>query len=100
SEVMIKAVANSLPRISCICPTANRGAFLAQSIHYFEEQDYPNKELIIIEDGDEMNGELCQKHTYHFIPGRHSIGGKRNLGGEIATGTIFCHWDDDDYYGP
>src|SRR5947209_5987073 len=41
------------PMISCLCPTRNRPAFLRQSLAYFSSQDYPNAELIIVDDSDE-----------------------------------------------
>lgn len=88
------------PLISCIMPTANRKDFLAQAIIYFQAQDYPNKELVIVEDGDEFNWEIALGLNYHYIPGKYSIGWKRNFACEMARGAIFCHWDDDDYYGP
>ena len=89
-----------LPLISCICVTANRRTWLAQSIKYFDWQVYPNREMVILEDGDEMNWELALGLNYHYIPGRMSIGEKRNLACRLARGEILCLWDDDDYYGP
>ena len=41
------------PLVSCIMPTRNRRFFIKQSIKYFLNQDYANKELIIIDDGDD-----------------------------------------------
>ncbi len=88
-----------LPLISCICVTANRRTWLAQSIKYFDWQVYPNREMVILEDGDEMNWELALGLNYHYIPGRMSIGEKRNLACRLARGEILCLWDDDDYHG-
>ena len=39
------------PLASCIMPTANRRRFVPEAIRYFLAQDYPNKELIVIDDG-------------------------------------------------
>jgi|SRR5271165_6786020 len=43
---------------SCIMPTANRRRFVPQAIRYFLAQDYPSKEPIIVDDGDEAVGDL------------------------------------------
>ena len=90
----------TLPLISCICPTANRGTLLARSVRYFQAQDYPNKELIILEDGAEMHAQRGKGVIYHYSMGHLSIGTKRNLACQMAHGEIITHWDDDDYYGP
>ncbi len=81
-------------------PTANRRAFVAQAINLFRAQDYPKKELLIFEDGDECNADIALGVKYHSTPGRLSTGEKRNWACQIAQGEIICLWDDDDYYGP
>ncbi len=91
------------PLISCIMPTKNRRAFVTQALHYFEKQDYPHKELIIIDDGDDLVVDLASQYPYvrYFAPQyMHSVGGKRNLACDAARGEIICHWDDDDWYAP
>ena len=45
------AFAKVLPMVSCIMPTNNRRAFLPLALRNFSYQDYPNKELLIIDDG-------------------------------------------------
>jgi glycosyltransferase involved in cell wall biosynthesis len=40
------------PSVSCIVPTANRRRFVPHAIRYFLAEDYPNKELIIVGDGE------------------------------------------------
>jgi glycosyltransferase involved in cell wall biosynthesis len=93
----------NLPLISCIMPTQNRRAFVRQSLLYFERQDYPNKELIIVDDGDDPVADLVASHPlvrYIALPQKKSIGEKRNIACELARGTIIAHWDDDDWYAP
>ena len=90
-----------LPLVSCIMPTCNRRAFVPFAIGLFLAQDYPNRELIIIDDGDDKIGELAEcvpGITYVPLSGRSSIGAKRNLACEMARGQIIAHWDDDDWY--
>ncbi len=48
----------TLPLISCILPTANRRRFVPQAIRLFLAQDYPNKELVILDDGAESAADL------------------------------------------
>src|SRR5947207_144911 len=91
------------PLISCIMPTRNRRAFLAQAVKLFLAQDYPNKELVTLEDGEECNWDVMAGTNYHYLGNTHlTIGYKRNFAmwSRIAHGDILCHWDDDDYYGP
>jgi len=92
------------PLVSCIMPTANRPEFIINSIDLFLAQDYPHKELIIIDDGIES----CVKHIparenihYFYYQDRvGTIGTKRNSACEKAHGDYILHWDDDDWYAP
>jgi glycosyltransferase involved in cell wall biosynthesis/GT2 family glycosyltransferase len=91
------------PLISCITPTRDRIPFLLQSIAYFQRQDYPNRELIVVDDGPRsLAGVLPDdpRVRYVHLPAQRSIGAKRNLACELARGSIVVHWDDDDWYGP
>jgi len=92
------------PLISCIMPTRNRSEWVRQSLHYFERQDYPNLELIIIDDGNDDLAAVLPPADHRIrhlrLAKRVSIGAKRNLGCEAAAGTVIVHWDDDDWYAP
>jgi len=91
------------PLISCIMPTKDRRAFVAQALYYFEQQDYPNKELIVVDDGDDMIVDLVSQRPYvRYIMTQyaHTVGVKRNIACEAARGDLICHWDDDDWYAP
>jgi O-antigen biosynthesis protein len=93
----------TLPLVSCIMPTRDRPAYVRQSIQYFERQNYPERELIILDDGlQPLAGEVPIHPRIRYVrraPGQ-SVGAKRNQGCELARGTIIAHWDDDDWYGP
>lgn len=96
-------ITEEAPLISCIMPTRNRSAFVTQAVSYFKAQDYPNKELIIVSDGDEsivLPEEEEAAIRVITVSEACSIGMKRNLAISLAQGTIICHFDDDDYYGP
>lgn len=88
------------PLVSCMMPTANRRPFVPQAIQYFLRQDYPNRELIVLDDGEQAVDDLIphdQRIRYLRLPRRYSIGAKRNLACEEARGTLIAHWDDDDW---
>lgn len=90
-----------LPLITCIMPTANRVDFVISSIKLFLNQNYPNKELMIIDDGENsISGvipENPQIRYFYFNP-KNTIGTKRNWACERANGELITHWDDDDWY--
>jgi glycosyltransferase involved in cell wall biosynthesis len=93
----------SWPLVSCIMPTYNRRLFVPHALQYFLRQDYPQRELIIVDDGDDGIGDLVQNLPgvqYLRLPQRISIGAKRNLACQHAQGEIIAHWDDDDWYSP
>src|ERR1041384_2498726 len=89
--------------VSCIMPTANRRPFVADAIRMFLAQDYADKELVIVDDGEDGIADLVPAHPqirYLRQSGRRPIGVKRNFACEAARGEIILHWDDDDWYAP
>jgi glycosyltransferase involved in cell wall biosynthesis len=93
----------SLPLVSCIMPTYNRRPFVPQALKLFVTQDYPNRELIIIDDGEDDVSDLVENVPgvrYLRLPRRLSIGAKRNIACQQAGGEIIAQWDDDDWYSP
>ncbi|MCU1245662.1 MAG: glycosyl transferase family 2, partial [Acidobacteria bacterium] len=46
------------PLVSCIMPTFERRAFIPQAMHCFLSQDYPNLELIVVDDGNDPIADL------------------------------------------
>ena len=84
-------------------PTANRPRFVPQAIRYFLAQDYPNKELIIVDDREGAVSDLLPKDErvrYIRLPHKTILGEKRNRAAEEARGEIIVHWDDDDWSAP
>ena len=70
------------PLVSCIMPTYNRRRFVPLAIGYFLRQDYPNRELIIVDDGTDPVQDLVPddpRIRYMSLEAKHSIGAKRNL---------------------
>jgi predicted O-methyltransferase YrrM len=91
------------PLVSCIMPTAGRRRFVGRAIDYFRRQDYPNRELIIVDDGEDAVADLIPDDPmvrYQRLDRRLAVGTKRNVACEAASGTIVAHWDDDDWYAP
>jgi glycosyltransferase involved in cell wall biosynthesis len=93
----------TLPLISCIMPTYNRREFVPRAILYFLRQDYPNKELVVIDDGEDAVGDLVPvggQIRYYRLDRKITLGAKLNLACEYAHGQLIAHWDDDDWYAP
>lgn len=89
-----------MPLVSCIMPTANRRRFVPQAIRYFLRQDYPNKELVIVDDGADSVSDLVPADPqvrYVRLTGRRTLGAKRNASVEECRGDLILHWDDDDW---
>lgn len=89
------------PLVSCIMPTANRHKFVPLAIKYFLEQDYPSKELVIVDDGNQSVAALIPddpRVKYYYTEPLGTIGVKRNYACDKASGEIIVHWDDDDWY--
>ncbi|MGD9093510.1 MAG: glycosyltransferase family A protein [Anaerolineales bacterium] len=81
-------------------PTHNRRRFVPRSIVYFQRQDYPNRELIILDDGSDPVRDLVPddpRIRYHYIDRKRTVGYKRNLACQAAAGEVTLHWDDDDW---
>lgn len=92
---------DNLPLVSCIMPTANRAKFIPLAVDYFFNQDYENKELIIVDDGIEPIDSILPSDSrikYYYDKAIGTIGVKRNYACERANGDIIMHWDDDDWY--
>ena len=92
-----------MPLVSVVFPTYNRREFFDQALRYYHRQDYPNKELIIIDDGTESVKDLVSPHPkirYVRYEKKYSIGTKRNIGCSLAKGKVIIFWDDDDWYAP
>lgn len=89
---------NNTPLISAKCITYGRVGMLEESLHSFLQQDYPNKEMIIVNDYPEQ--KLIFDHPQVKIVNLDYtfsvIGKKENFATELCKGDIICQWDDDD----
>lgn len=81
-------------------PTRNRRRFVGQAIAYFLRQNYDNRELVIVDDGDDPIADLVPEDhrvRYHRREPGLPLGAKRNLAVELSRGDLIAHWDDDDW---
>ena len=88
--------------------TKDRPELAERSLQSFLAQSYPNKELIIIDEGgtefqEKMRslGDLSKLGiSYHRNETPCSLGELRNRAVGLARGEYVCQWDDDDIYHP
>jgi glycosyltransferase involved in cell wall biosynthesis len=93
------------PFVSICTPTFNRRPFVPMMLKCFEHQTYPKDRLewIIIDDGTDKIEDLVThipQVRYFKYNEKLTLGKKRNLSNEKATGEIIVYMDDDDYYPP
>ncbi len=89
------------PKVSLVCPTYNRPQYLPTAVRCFLQQSYENKELIIVDDGDDRVDFSFDSRIRHIHLGtRTPTGTKRNIGAEAAFGDIIANLDDDDWSHP
>ena len=92
----------SQPLVSCICLTYNRPPryqhLVEEAVESFLRQDYPNKELILLNDcpGQELvchaDGVIVVNSPFRFP----TLGEKWNTAVQLSHGQIIAPWDDDD----
>lgn len=95
------------PRISVIIPVYNGRETIGRACRSVLAQDYPNVELIVVDDGSvdrtyELLEELAKAHG-NLVPIRQENGGvsrARNTGIENATGSYLMFLDADDELAP
>jgi len=91
------------PMVSCLCPTRGRFGILREALACFLQQDYRNKELIILNHhpvplacesypGVRVYNEPPEKHERLYLT--------RNRLFQLARGEMVRAWDDDDLYLP
>lgn len=97
------------PLISCICITRQRPGLLEKAIDCFQNQTYPNKELVIaVEDRDQETLDFLKRKkqmqgTRVVIIKSEAVltlGALRNRAISEASGHFVSQWDDDDWYHP
>lgn len=87
--------------------TANRKHLASRAVQCFLNQTYENKELVIIDDGDEDYSPVLKdvpdnQLTYIKLEKEPDfvLGKLRNVSLNEAQGDFLIQWDDDDWYHP
>lgn len=93
-------VKTNLPLVTIITPTYNRADFLDETIQSVLQQDYPNIEYIVLDDGSKDNTqEVLSKYGDHLYWETHPNMGETqtvNKGIQMAKGTVICVVNSDD----
>lgn len=88
-------------KVSCVMPTKDRREFIPAAIDCFLRQTYENRELVIVDDGDDPVGDLAESYKdrriRYFRTDKMLTGPKRNFTNSLAEGTLIAHFDDDDW---
>ena len=91
-------------KVSVIIPVYNAGKYLKQALDSVLEQDYPNIEIILVENMSKDDSmKICQsyerthKEIRLFREKKAGPGDARNLGLKKASGTYILFVDADDY---
>jgi len=92
------------PLVSVVIPTYNRAHLLSRAIHSALAQDFPELEVIVVDDGstDETTQLVTQFEAVRAIRFEHNRGGAatRNAGIEAARGEFVAFLDSDDEWLP
>jgi glycosyltransferase involved in cell wall biosynthesis len=96
--------------ISCLVITRpDRLGYLVRALRCFVRQTHPERELVILHDGDISYHRRVSvlaarmsagSATVHRAPEGLSLGALRSLSIELAAGDHVCQWDDDDLHHP
>jgi glycosyltransferase involved in cell wall biosynthesis len=97
-----------LPKISCLLVTAaGRFDYFKRSVKCYVDQTYPNRELVVVNEGPKEYQDMIREHLSSrddvrlvFLDGKYSLGGLRNISIGLCHGDLFVQWDDDDYNAP
>jgi glycosyltransferase involved in cell wall biosynthesis len=108
--VTVRANVNQQPKVSlCICHR-NRPQLLKYAIESARAQDYPNLELVLVDDGStnedalaflrELEPEFGQRGWQIVRQPNKYLGAARNNAARHATGEYLLFMDDDNYAKP
>jgi len=90
-------------KIAAVCCTYLRPKSLGQLIHCFLQQDYPDRELVILDDAGQYDNQQGDRWRLVSVARRFAtLGEKRNAAAALAADDVaaLAVWDDDDLYLP
>jgi GT2 family glycosyltransferase len=87
------------PRISVVVCTYNRAAYFRECLEGLSRIDYPNREVIVVNDGSaDGTAAIAAQFDVRLINTENGgLASARNLGLQAATGEIVAYIDDDAY---
>ena len=92
------------PLISVIVPVYNTEAYLRKCLDSIIGQTYSNLEIILVDDGStDQSGVICDEYSVRddrirvIHQDNRGLGGARNAGIDIATGSLLAFVDSDDW---
>jgi len=100
------------PKVSVLIPARDEEANIMQCLNSIQKQDYPNFEVLVLDDGSTDNTgtlirEFALEHpNFHYIPGEALPPGWTGKNwachqlSTAATGQIFVFTDADNWYAP
>ena len=96
---------SNTPLVSVIIPAFNSGGWLAQAIDSALSQTYPNREIVVVNDGstDLNTREVAHRYLPSITYIERENGGvaaARNTGIEASTGELIALLDQDDVWLP
>lgn len=94
---------NHKPLVSVIIPTFNRANMVAAAIQSVLDQTYPNKEIIVVDDGstDETKKVVQSFPEVNYVLQKHSgQAAARNNGWKRSKGIYISTLDSDDVWHP
>lgn len=89
--------------VSIIMPAYNAEKYIAEAIQSVLDQEYPNFELLIINDGstdgtEEIIQSFSDSRIHYFKQKNKGVSAARNVGMDHINGEFFCFLDADDLF--
>ncbi|MDD4521509.1 MAG: glycosyltransferase family 2 protein [Methanosarcina sp.] len=89
----------NLPRVSFVIPVFNSERTLDECLSSIVNQDYPDVEIIVVDNGStDQTIEIAKKYTHNIYFDNGKLGSVRQTGIEHATGEIVGSFDSDNYF--
>jgi glycosyltransferase involved in cell wall biosynthesis len=92
------------PRVSVIVPAYNCARYVHEALHSALEQDYPNKEIIVVDDGSiDDTPQVLRSFGDQIVVTQQTNAGAasaRNTGLQVARGDYIAFLDADDIWLP
>jgi glycosyltransferase involved in cell wall biosynthesis len=87
---------------SVVIPTYNRADFVLKTVESYLQQDYPNFEIIVVDDGStdntkEVLSAVKDDRVSYYWQANLERGAARNFGVSLASGDYINFCDSDDY---